>query len=121
MDAKKKIEQLRKEIIEHNNLYYTLGDPKISDSKYDALIRELKELEGAHPDLFSSSSPTQTVGAPIPSKFVKVKHTAPMLSLGSVHNEVQDDFETNLKTKLDNLVRYKKYKDDFIAFAWRKC
>ena len=87
MDFKKKIEQLRKEIIEHNRLYYTLGDPKISDSKYDALIRELKELEAAHPDFFSSSSPTQTVGAPIPIKFVKVKHTAPMLSLGSVHDE----------------------------------
>ena len=40
--------------------------------------------------------------------------------IGSVHDEVQDDFETNLKIKLDNLVRY-KYKDDFIAFAWRKC
>ena len=39
----------------------------------------------------------------------------------SVQHEVQDDFTTNIKTKLDNLVRYKKYKDDFIAFAWRKC
>ncbi|MFC1644012.1 NAD-dependent DNA ligase LigA [Candidatus Omnitrophota bacterium] len=86
-DVKKKIDRLRKEIARHNRLYYTQGVPEISDSRYDALIKELKKLEEDHPEYASPDSPTQTVGAPIPNKFVKVKHTAQMLSLESVNNE----------------------------------
>lgn len=87
MDAKKRIENLRKEIKRHNRLYYTLGAPEVSDARYDALLKELKALEEKHPEYASVSSPTQTVGAPIPDKFRKVKHTSPMLSLGSINDE----------------------------------
>ncbi len=86
-DVKRKINKLRKNIRRHNRLYYTEGKPVISDAKYDRLMQELKGLEAKHPEYISPDSPTQTVGAPIPDKFVKVKHMAPMLSLESVNDE----------------------------------
>ncbi|MFQ5952489.1 MAG: NAD-dependent DNA ligase LigA [Candidatus Omnitrophota bacterium] len=86
-DVKKRIDWLKKEIKRHNKLYYVKDAPEISDSKYDALMKELKELEKKHPELVTPDSPTQTVGAPIPEKFVKVKHFSPMLSLESVSDE----------------------------------
>jgi len=78
---KKKIEELRQQILRHNKLYYTEGKPEISDGAYDALIRELKALEEKYPQYAAKDSPTHTVGAPIPEKFKKVPHTTPMLSL----------------------------------------
>ena len=87
MTAKKRIEELRKEMKRHNDLYYTKGAPEISDSRYDELFRELKELEETHPEYDSPDSPTRTVGAPVPDRFVKVGHLAPMLSLESVNDE----------------------------------
>lgn len=86
-EAKKRIDELRKEIKKHNKLYYTQGEPEVSDSKYDELVKELKALERKHPEYYSPDSPTQQVGAPIPEKFEKVKHTSPMLSLESVNDE----------------------------------
>jgi len=85
--TKKRIDWLRKELRRHNELYYVKGKPEISDSRYDELMRELKELEKKHPRYMSPDSPTQTVGAPIPEKFVKVRHRFPMLSLESVSDE----------------------------------
>lgn len=84
---RKKIEDLREEIRKHDRLYYTEGRPEISDSKYDELFRELTRLEAEYSQYFSPDSPTQTVGAPIPDKFEKVEHKAPLLSLGSVNDE----------------------------------
>ncbi|MGB2879513.1 MAG: NAD-dependent DNA ligase LigA [Candidatus Omnitrophota bacterium] len=86
-ELKKKIDWLGKEIKRHNRLYYIEGKPEISDGKYDELMKELKGLEKKHPEYVSPDSPTQTVGSAIPDKFVKVKHTAPMLSLESINNE----------------------------------
>jgi len=86
-DIKKRIEELRKEIIKHNKLYYEKGAPVISDSGYDKLMKELKELENRHPEYITSDSPTLTVGAPPAEKLKKVKHTSPMLSLESVNEE----------------------------------
>ena len=85
--TKKRIDWLRKELRRHNELYYTKGVPEISDGKYDALLKELKTLEEKHPRYMSPDSPTRTVGAPIPEKFIKIKHHSPMLSLGSVNDE----------------------------------
>jgi DNA ligase (NAD+) len=82
-DIREHAESLRREIKKHNELYYTKGAPEISDSGYDALLRELRELEAEHPELRTPDSPTATVGAPVPDKFVKVEHTAPLLSLDS--------------------------------------
>ncbi|MFH1665394.1 MAG: NAD-dependent DNA ligase LigA [Candidatus Omnitrophota bacterium] len=86
-NIKKRIDELAAEIRRHNELYYTKGKPEISDGKYDELVRELKKLEAEHPIYVSPESPTRTVGAPVPDKFKKVKHTAPMLSLDSVNDE----------------------------------
>ncbi|MFC1548379.1 NAD-dependent DNA ligase LigA [Candidatus Omnitrophota bacterium] len=86
-DVKKRIEELRKEIRKHNKLYYAKGAPEVSDGKYDALLDELQKLEKKQPEHYSPDSPTQTVGAPLPAKFKKIDHVAPMLSLESVRNE----------------------------------
>ncbi|MBD3379427.1 MAG: NAD-dependent DNA ligase LigA [Candidatus Omnitrophica bacterium] len=84
---KQRIDELRREILKHNELYYTKGAPSVSDSRYDELMGELKKLEAEHPEYDSPGSPSHTVGAPVPEKFRKVEHTAPMLSLESVTDE----------------------------------
>lgn len=81
-----RVEKLRKEITRHNNLYYTLDQPEISDSDYDSLMTELKELERKYPELISPDSPTQRVGAPPTKGFLQVEHPIPLLSLGNVFN-----------------------------------
>jgi DNA ligase (NAD+) len=75
------IEQLRKKIREHERSYYLEDAPTISDAEYDELIRELQQLEAAHPELVTPDSPTQRVGGAPREGFVKVPHSAPMLSL----------------------------------------
>jgi len=101
-DIEKRIKELREEIKRHNRLYYTEGKPQISDLKYDALIGELKKLEKEHPEYKSAGSPTQKVGAPVRgSGFAKVKHSAPMLSLESIHKvEECVRFDRNCKKDL---------------------
>jgi len=84
---KKLIEELSKEIIKHNDLYYNKANPKVSDGEYDALVRELKFLEEKYPEHKMSDSPTQKVGALVQSKLKKSEHTAPMLSLESINTE----------------------------------
>lgn len=82
-----RIAALRAEIAEHNYRYYVLDDPIISDAAYDGLLRELRALEAAHPELITPDSPTQRVGAPPASHFTKVRHALPMLSLGNAFDE----------------------------------
>jgi len=84
---KNRIEKLKQEIRRHNDLYCVKGAPEISDSRYDGLMGELKAYEEKYPGYASADSPTRTVGAPVPEKFVKVRHTSPMLSLESVNDE----------------------------------
>ena len=86
MNAKEKILSLIKEIQKHNIDYYVNDNPKISDSKYDMLIRELESLEKQNPDLISDYSPTKRVGAPPASKFESINHNVPMLSLSNAMN-----------------------------------
>jgi DNA ligase (NAD+) len=57
-----RIEQLRDELRRHEHLYHVLDAPEITDAEYDAMMRELKELEAAHPEFASPDSPTQRVG-----------------------------------------------------------
>ncbi len=85
--VEQKAQALRNTINEHNYAYYVLDDPKIPDSEYDRLLRELQELEKQHPELVTSDSPTQRVGAKADSAFEKVEHLRPMLSLDNVFNE----------------------------------
>ena len=78
--------ELRRVLNEAADLYYNTGSPPMSDAEYDALFRELRQLETDHPDLLTPDSPTQRVGAPSPkgTSFAKVAHLAPMLSIDSL-------------------------------------
>ncbi len=75
--------KLRRELNYHNHRYYTLDDPEIQDWQYDALIKELREIEAQHPELLTPDSPTQRVGGEPSAAFAEVEHTRPMLSLGN--------------------------------------
>ncbi|MEP4651607.1 MAG: NAD-dependent DNA ligase LigA [Ilumatobacter sp.] len=76
-----RIDDLRTQIAHHNERYHTLDDPEISDADYDALVRELRELEADNPDLITPDSPTQQVGGAISATFEPVQHEVPMMSL----------------------------------------
>ena len=86
--ARKKIEKLRQEINLHNYRYHVLDDPVVSDAEYDHLIWDLENLEKDFPDLVTSDSPTQRVGAAPLEKFAEVRHSIPMLSLANAFEEV---------------------------------
>ena len=78
---------LRAEIRRHDALYYVQDAPEISDGDYDALRRRLEFLEAAHPELKTTDSPTQTVGAAPAEGFAKVRHAVPMLSLANAFSD----------------------------------
>ena len=83
-EPRARINQLRREIEEHNRRYYDAAAPTISDAEYDALFRELRALEEAHPEFQSADSPTQRVGEQPTPHFSKVRHRHPMLSLDNL-------------------------------------
>ena len=127
-NIKKKIEKMREDILKYNQYYYTNNESLISDVEYDNLIKELKELEEQYPQFKSVESPTEKVGATNlrESKFQKITHKKPMLSLSNTYNEgeigdfiervrklVPEDKELKyaLELKLDGLsisVQYEK-------------
>ena len=78
---------LRAALHHHNYRYHVLDDPEITDAEFDALLRELKEIEASHPELRTPDSPTQRVGGVAQDRFAKVRHPSPMLSLGNVFDE----------------------------------
>src|SRR5690606_38580426 len=82
---------LRAELREHAYRYYVLDDPVISDAQYDALMKELQELERQHPELITPDSPTQRVGTPVTDLFRPVTHLRPLLSLDNA--ETREDLE----------------------------
>ena len=81
------IAALRVQIEQHNYRYFVLDDPSLSDADFDALMRRLRALEAANPDLVTSDSPTQRVGGVASGDFAKVVHAVPMLSLSNAFNE----------------------------------
>ncbi len=83
----RRLDDLRREIDRANYEYYVLDQPSLADAEYDALMRELRELEAAHPELISPESPTQRVGAAPQAGFAEIQHPRPMLSLSNVYNE----------------------------------
>jgi DNA ligase (NAD+) len=85
--AEERAAELRKQLEHHNHRYYVLDDPDVSDSEYDALLNELRDLEAEHPELRTPDSPTQRVGAKPLDKFEQVRHLQPMLSLANARNE----------------------------------
>ena len=89
--AKQRIQQLQKLLTRYNREYYELDEPSVPDSEYDALFRELQQLERDHPGLASANSPTKKVGSKPLDKFDTVAHEVPMLSLDNAFDE--DEFE----------------------------
>ena len=85
--AEDRAAELRRTLDHHNHRYYVLDDPEVSDSDYDALLNELRDLEAEHPELRTPDSPTQRVGAEPLDKFEQVPHLQPMLSLANARNE----------------------------------
>ncbi|HEY8173490.1 MAG TPA: NAD-dependent DNA ligase LigA, partial [Dehalococcoidia bacterium] len=81
--AKLRVEELRSQIAYHDHRYFVLDAPEVSDAEYDALMRELRSLEEAHPELITPDSPTQRVGgAPVETLGI-VEHRVPLLSLAN--------------------------------------
>src|SRR5919197_3079330 len=127
--AEKRVAELRQRIEKANYEYHVLDQPTISDESYDALMRELRELETKHPELVTPDSPTQRVGAPPSNRFAPVEHARPMLSLSNVFDEAEfrafdqrvrkalgrDDVGYVCELKIDGLAINLTYQDG--AFA----
>lgn len=101
------IEELRDLINYHSNLYYTMDEPEISDFEYDALMRQLKEMESADPSLITPDSPTQRIGGKILSGFQEVTHAVQMQSLNDVFDrESVIDFGRKTESFLGEKAEY---------------
>ncbi|MDP9405598.1 MAG: NAD-dependent DNA ligase LigA [Actinomycetota bacterium] len=85
--TRRRVDSLRVEIEQHRHAYYVASAPHISDADFDALVRELRELEAQHPELDRPDSPTHTVGAPPAGGFASVAHRVAMLSLDNAFDE----------------------------------
>jgi DNA ligase (NAD+) len=87
-----RVAELRAVLDEANYRYHVLDDPTMEDREYDLLMRELQDLEAAHPELVTPDSPTQRVGAPPVGAFAAVRHQVPMLSLANAfgHDELRE-------------------------------
>src|SRR5438552_15041728 len=127
--ARERVELLRGQIRYHDHRYFVLDEPEIGDSQYDALIRELRQLEERFPELITPDSPTQRVsGAPV-AGFGVVEHRQPMLSLGNVFTRAEllawhqrlvrllerEDFGFVCEPKIDGLAISLVYRDGSFA------
>lgn len=131
MTEQERILQLRAELHQHNHNYYVLNTPTISDQEFDALLRELQELEDRHPELADPNSPTQRVGSDLSQEFETFVHVRPMLSLSNTYNigEVAEfyqrvreglageDFEICCELKFDGLSISLHYEDGRLVRA----
>jgi DNA ligase (NAD+) len=112
MSEQKRIDELRNLLNYHNNRYYVLDNPEISDSEYDALLRELELLENKYPELITQDSPTQRVGAAPSNDFAEVKHSIPMLSLSNAMNEAELlDFDRRVQEALRKIIVFRNNKN----------
>lgn len=86
-DIQSKLIRLRNELHEHNRLYYIEDAPIISDFEFDALLRELQDLENRYPEFYDSNSPTQRVGGGVTKNFNTIAHRYPMYSLSNTYTK----------------------------------
>lgn len=128
-----RINSLKAEINHHNKLYYEQNSPQISDSEYDALFRELKELESEYPEFLTSDSPTQKVGSNISSDFKEVTHKFRLYSLDNsngfeplrawyqrIVKELGREVELVCELKIDGLAMALSYENgNFVRGATR--
>lgn len=126
---KKQIQLLTQQINHHNNLYYNLDNPEISDTEYDELYQKLKDLEKQYPEFITSDSPTQKIGAKSSKAFSPVKHMRSMLSLENTYSakEVENwyariskilekkDIDFVVEGKMDGVSCSLLYKDGFLV------
>ena len=131
MDEKQRIEQLRKELHEHNYRYYVLNQPVVSDQDFDFMMHELQDLEQKHPEMADPNSPTQRVGSDLNQEFQQVAHKYPMLSLANTYSEQDvkewydsvrkglngEDFEVCCEMKYDGLSISLTYEDGRLVRA----
>lgn len=118
MDDRTQIEQLRRELNEHNYNYYVLDNPTITDFEYDRMLRRLEELEAAHPDLITPDSPTQRVGGKALDSFQQVVHRVPLQSLQDVFSpEELLDFDRRVRENADRVEYLVEPKVDGLSVA----
>lgn len=118
------IENLRNKLRHHNHQYYVLNSPEISDFEFDTQLKELIQLEKAHPEYYDATSPSQRVGSDISNEFLQVKHNYPMLSLDNTYSieEIQD-FENRIKKITNEELEYVcelKYDGTSISLRYEK-
>ncbi|MEE2656562.1 MAG: NAD-dependent DNA ligase LigA [Chloroflexota bacterium] len=128
-DTIKRAEELRFKLDQHNYRYYVQDDPSVSDAVYDALMRELRELESEHPDLVTPVSPTQRVGAPPAQSFAEAPHHSQMFSLANSFDDSEYttwvertrrllgdcDFDVTCELKIDGLAVSLTYQDGVLV------
>ena len=116
--ARQKAENLREQIIYHNDRYYNQDSPEISDYEYDMLLKELEEIETEFPELITPDSPTQKVGGQAGEKFSPVEHIVPMESLHDSfsHEEVRD-FAKRVSENVGNAVYVVEPKIDGLSVS----
>ncbi len=128
MEIKQEIERLKQIINYHNNRYYNLDNPEITDYEYDKLYAQLKKLEEENPQFLTADSPTRKIGGKADSLFAPYQHLAPMMSLDNTYNtgEVRawyertanslgcNDFEMVVETKIDGVSCSLTYQDGIL-------
>ncbi len=102
-EIEKRIAELTKILNEANYNYYVLDESKITDQEYDKYLKELTELEAMYPAYANENSPTKRVGGEVVSKFQKIVHEKPMLSLANVFNE-EEIFDFDMRIKKEGVI-----------------
>lgn len=129
--SKQRAETLRAELTRHNHLYYIEAKPQISDQEYDRLMRELIELETAHPELVTPDSPSQRVGGAPIEGFRTVAHAVPMMSIDNTYDEAEvrafdervhkalkgERAQYVVEPKVDGVAVSLRYEDGLLALA----
>lgn len=119
-----KIKALRDELERHNYNYYVLSAPTISDFEFDKMMKELQELEAAHPEFADPDSPTRRVGSDLSKEFEQVVHKYPMLSLGNTYSEdeIRDFYDRTVRSLNEpfEIVAELKYDGTSISLTYEK-
>ena len=129
--AEQRAAQLREEIERHSQLYYQHAQPEISDQEFDALLRELQDLESAHPELATPDSPTQRVGGAPLEGFTQIAHGIPMMSLDNTYSEEEmqafyarvqkglgkERIDCIIEPKVDGVALAVRYEDGLLKYA----
>ena len=119
-EIKKQVEELRRLIEYHNNRYYNLDDPEITDHEYDLLSLELRSLEGKYPELVHPDSPTQKVGGTTKRELRKVTHDVPVISLQDAFSKQEvEAFVQRIEQELQNPVFVVEKKLDGLSVLLR--